>query len=72
MGPLQPLAVGVMVNITESIIVPLLVIVCAGMLPVPLVLYPLRPALVAIQAKVVPAVVELKLTGVDVEALQIV
>ena len=49
-GPLQPLEVGIIVNITESMVVPPLVIIWAGILPVPLALKPVRLALVAVQA----------------------
>ena len=66
------MAVGVIANTTESMMVPLLVMVCTGMFPMPLVLYPLNVALAAVHPKVVPVVVELRFTAVDVPPLQIV
>ena len=71
--PLQPLAVGVIANTTESITLPVLVIVWAGMVPVPLAVKPVRlPLELAIQAKVEPAVVEVGVTAVLVPALHMV
>ena len=71
--PLQPLAVGVIANTTESITLRVLVMVCAVITPVPLAVKPVRlPLEVAIQLKVVPVVVEVGVTDVLVPALQIV
>ena len=72
-APVQPFAVGVIANTIESITLPVLVIVCAGMVPVPLAVNPVRlPLDVAIQLKVVPAVVEVGVTAVLVPPLHIV
>jgi hypothetical protein len=72
-GPLQPLAVGVITYTTESIVVPPFTIVCAGMLPLPLAAKPDKlPPLLAVQLKVVPAVVELNVMAVLVPALHMV
>ena len=70
---MQPLAVGVMVKTTESIIEPLLVMVCAGILPFPFDEKPVRlPLWVTFQLKVVPAVAEVIFTTMLVPLLQMV
>ena len=70
---MQLLADGVMVNTTESIVKPLFVIVCAGIFPLPLPVYPVRlPLWVTFQLNVVFAVADVILTMLLLVPLHIV
>ena len=68
---MHPLALGITTYTTESMVVPLFVMVCGGILPIPLELNPLKlPLFEAVQLKTVPEVVDVNVTDVLVEALQ--
>jgi hypothetical protein len=70
-APLHPLAVGVTVIVAVTGVVPVLIALKDGMLPVPLAASPMD-GLLLVQSKLVPATPPLKVTAVVEAPLQIV